>query len=281
MSDYAVSWDNVGERFYEIGVDHGMIYPLSAGGAYTNGEAWSGLSQVSINPEGADVNDIWADNMKYLSLRSAETVKATIECYSYPPAFAECNGEVEIATGVTIGQQTRKAFGFSYRSRIGNDTQFQDYGYKIHCIYNATASPSEKSYGTINDSTDVDAMSYEIDTTAIPVTVGGVEYKPTSYICVDSTKADSTDLATFEQRLYGTAATYTAATKPLSAFVAQTDYYTKDANGNYTKVADTSGTPDSSVQYYTLNTAAVAPELPLPSDIYSIFGGNNSNENDG
>ena len=219
MADFAVQWDQTGERLYEIGVDRGMFYPLkntaSSGEPdnfeYVDGEAWSGLSKVTDKHEGADVNDIWADNMKYLSLRAAEKYGATIECYTYPDGFKACNGEVELVNGVTAGMQTRKTFGFSYRSKIGNDVQFQDYGYKIHLVYNATASPTEKSYGSINDSTDVDAMSFDIETTSIPIgTIGGVEYKPTSYLEIDSTKFTSTAgaaaLAAFEQILYGTAA---------------------------------------------------------------------------
>lgn len=204
MSDFAVQWDEVGKRLYEIGVDRGMFYPLADNGTYNNGEAWSGLSNVTNKPEGADVNDIWADNMKYLSIRAAEKFGATIECYSYPDGFKACNGEEEVVTGVTVSGQTRKAFGFSYRSRIGNDIKFQDYGYKIHLIYNATASPVEKSYSTINDSTDVDAMSYDVETTGIQTgTVNGIEYKPTSHIEIDSTKVDATLLRSFEEIIYG------------------------------------------------------------------------------
>lgn len=205
MSNFAISWDEVGKRFYEIGVDRGVFYPLSDEGTYTNGEAWSGLSNVTNKPEGADVNDIWADNMKYLSIRAAEKFGATIECYTYPDGFKSCNGEEEVVPGVTVNGQTRKAFGFSYRSRIGNDIKFADYGYKIHLIYNATASPVEKSYGTINDSTDVDAMSYDVETTGLQVgTINGIEYKPTSHIEIDSTKVDAAILQSFEEIIYGT-----------------------------------------------------------------------------
>ena len=204
MSDFAIKWDQDGKRFYEIGVDRGVFYPLSDEGTYENGEAWSGLSNVTNKPEGADVNDIWADNMKYLSIRAAEKFGATIECYSYPDGFKACNGEEEVVPGVTVSGQTRKAFGFSYRSRIGNDIKFQDYGYKIHLIYKATASPVEKSYGTINDSTDVDAMSYDVETTGLEVgTVNGIEYRPTSHVEIDSTKVDAALLASFEETLYG------------------------------------------------------------------------------
>lgn len=213
MAEFLAKWDQTGERFYEIGVDRGMFYPLKNTAAsgqpekyeYVDGEAWSGLSKVTDKHEGADVNDIWADNMKYLSLRAAEKFGATIECYTYPNGFKACNGEVELVPGVTAGMQTRQAFGFSYRSRIGNDVKFQDYGYKIHLVYNATASPTEKSYGTINDSTDVDAMSFDVETTSIPIgTINNVEYKPTSYLEIDSTKVDPAKLAAFEFILYGT-----------------------------------------------------------------------------
>ena len=205
MPNFAIEWDKVGERFYEIGVDRGVFYPLSDEGTYSNGEAWSGLSNVTNKPEGADVNDIWADNMKYLSIRAAEKFGATIECYSYPNGFKACNGEAEVVPGVTVSGQTRKAFGFCYRSRVGNDIKFQDYGYKLHLIYNATASPVEKSYGTINDSTDVDTMSYDVETTGLQVgTINGIEYKPTSHIEIDSTKVDPVKLAAFENIIYGT-----------------------------------------------------------------------------
>lgn len=210
MSNFAAKWDEVGKRFYEIGVDRGMFYPLtetSQGSGtyeYKNGEAWSGLSNVTNKPEGADVNDIWADNMKYLSIRAAEKFGATIECYTYPDGFKACNGEEEVVPGVTVSGQTRKTFGFAYRSRIGNDTEFADHGYKIHLIYNATASPVEKSYGTINDSTDVDAMSYDVETTGLQVgTINGKEFKPTSHIEIDSTKVDAALLTAFEEILYG------------------------------------------------------------------------------
>lgn len=221
-------WDAVGKRFYEIGVDRGVFYPLaetSQGSgvyAYNNGEAWSGLSNVTNKPEGADVNDVWADNMKYLSIRAAEKFGATIECYQYPDGFKACNGEEEVINGVTVSGQTRATFGFSYRSKIGNDTKSNDYGYKIHLIYNATASPVEKSYATINDSTDIDAMSYDVETTAIAVgTVGGKEYKPTSHIEIDSTKftteAQKAALAAFELILYGTPASTPQGQDPVPA----------------------------------------------------------------
>lgn len=268
---YAVEWDKVGERFYEIGVDHGVFYPLDENGNYTNGEAWSGLSNVTNKPEGADVNDIWADNMKYLSLRAAEKFGATIECYSYPNGFKACNGEEEITPGVTISGQTRKPFGFTYRSRIGNDLKFEDYGYKIHLIYNATASPVEKSYGTINDSTDVDTMSYDVETTGLPValTINGVpkEFKPTSHIEIDSTKVDATQLENFLKTLYGQVE-YEEFEG--SAWVEGTDYYTENSDGTYSKVDTTEVTvPVTGVTYYTMNVSK--PTMPLPAQVYQAF----------
>lgn len=194
-------WDQVGDRLFEAGVDHGVLYRINSSGAYTPGVAWNGLTSVSENPEGAEANDIYADNMKYVSIRSAETYGATIEAYTYPDEFAECDGTAEPTAGLKIGQQSRKPFGFCYRTMIGSD-QYADItkGYKLHLIYNATASPSEKTYETINDSPDAISFSWEVDTT--PVAVEG--YKPTSSIEIDSTKVSAEHLTDLENILYGT-----------------------------------------------------------------------------
>lgn len=192
-------WDNTGERFYETGVDHGVLYPV-VGTAYPKGVAWNGLSSVSESPEGAEANDIYADNIKYLSMRSAETFKATIEAYTYPDEFAILDGSAEITKGVMIGQQSRKAFGLSYRTILGNDTEGNDLGYKIHLLYGCTASPSEKQYQTVNDSPEAIAFSWDIDTT--PVNVTG--FKPTASLTIDSTKVEAEKLAALEAVLYGT-----------------------------------------------------------------------------
>lgn len=193
-------WDAVGERSYENGVDHGVLYVQNTNGTYQNGVVWNGLTSVSENPEGADANDLWADNIKYGSLRSAETFGATIEAYVYPDEFGICDGSIDIAPGVRIGQQKRRAFGFSYRTKIGNDTD-DEAGYKLHIVYNATASPSSKDFETINDSPDAITFSWEVDT--IPVPVPG--HKPTSTIEIDSRKTDATKLAALEAILYGSA----------------------------------------------------------------------------
>lgn len=199
---FKIAWDQTGERLYETGVDRGVLYHLDESNKYTRGYAWNGLTGVTESPAGAEATDLYADNIKYLSMRSAETFGATIEAYTYPDEFAECDGSAEIATGVKIGQQSRKTFGLCYRTVIGNDVDGNDHGYLLHLIYGATASPSEKAYATINDSPEAITFSWEVTTT--PVNVEG--FKPTASLTIDSTKANATDLATLEGILYGTAA---------------------------------------------------------------------------
>ena len=199
---FKIAWDQTGERLYETGVDRGVLYHLDEFNKYTRGYAWNGMIGVTESPAGAEATDLYADNIKYLSMRSAETFGATIEAYTYPDEFAECDGSAEIATGVKIGQQTRKTFGLCYRTVIGNDTNGNDHGYLLHLIYGCTASPSEKPYATINDSPEAITFSWEVTTT--PVNVEG--FKPTASLTIDSTKANATDLATLEGILYGTAA---------------------------------------------------------------------------
>lgn len=195
----ALAWDTTGQRFFELGVDHGVLYPYDTKtSSYPKGVAWNGLTSVNESPEGAEPNDMWADNMKYATIRSTETFGGTIEAYTYPDEFELCDGSASVADGVTVGQQTRSAFGLCYRTRIGNDVN-DELGYKLHLVYGATASPSEKSYETINDSPDAITFSWEFDTT--PVAVAG--YKPTSLITIDSTKADPTALASLLAILYG------------------------------------------------------------------------------
>lgn len=192
-------WDKTGERLYETGVDHGVLYPIQTGGVYSKGVAWNGLSAVTESPSGAEASPFYADNIKYLNLMSAEEFGATIEAYMYPDEFAECDGSAEIATGVSIGQQARKVFGLSYRTLLGNDVDSNDYGYKLHLIYGALAAPSEKGYSTINDSPEPITLSWEITTT--PINVAG--FKPTACVTIDSTKVDKTKLTALEAILYG------------------------------------------------------------------------------
>ena len=191
-------WDKSGERFYETGVNKGVLYVQEAG-AYPKGVAWNGLTAVTESPSGAEATPLYADNIKYLNLLSAEEFGATIEAYMYPDEFAACNGEASLTEGVTIGQQARKAFGMSYVTKIGNDVN-NDLGYKIHLIYGALAAPSERAYATVNDSPEAITFSWEVTTT--PVEVEGM--KPTACVTIDSTKVDAAKLKAFEDILYGT-----------------------------------------------------------------------------
>lgn len=254
-------WDTEGKKFYETGVDRGVLYPWdSSQSKYGTGVAWNGLTSINDSPSGADPTDLWADNIKYLSIRAAEEYGFTINAYQSPEEFDECDGMRSIATGVNITQQNRKMFGFSYRSLIGNDTEYNDHGYKIHLIYGATCSPSDKDRSTVNDSPDAVEFSWECTTTPTPIT----GFKPTAHIEIDSRKFTGAEgealLANFEKILYGygatpaklptpdevlayfgTTVTYTVVTftgegTELSPYVPAYDpntYYTK-ANGVYT-----------------------------------------------
>lgn len=195
-----LAWDRTGERFYETGVDRGVLYLPDAQGAYVNGVAWNGLVTVTESPSGAEPNAQYADNIKYLNLFSAEEFGATIEAFTYPDEFAQYDGLGVPTPGVAVGQQARRGFGLSYRSKVGNDIDGDDYGYKLHLIYGCMASPSEKGYGTINDSPEPITFSWELSTT--PVGVTGM--KPTSILTIDSTKVDAATLAQLEDILYGT-----------------------------------------------------------------------------
>lgn len=193
-----IIWDQEGQRFYETGVSNGVLYVRDTAG-YKTGVAWNGLINVSESPSGAEANPIYADNIKYLSLTSAEDFAATIEAYTYPDEFAECDGSAELADGFFIGQQVRKSFAFAYKTNVGNDVD-DNLGYKLHIVYGAKAAPSEKAYGTINESPEAITFSWEVST--VPVPVEG--HKPTSTIVLDSTKVDPTKLAAVEDKLFGT-----------------------------------------------------------------------------
>lgn len=192
-------WDNTGERFYETGVKQGVLYPIQIDGKYSKGVAWNGLTAVTESPSGAEATALYADDIKYLSLMSTEEFGATIEAYTYPDEFAECDGSATLVDGVMLGQQKRKTFGLCYRTTIGNDIDGNDHGYKLHLIYGALASPSEKAYATINDSPEAITFSWEVTTT--PVSVEG--FKPTACVTIDSTKVESAQLTKLENILYG------------------------------------------------------------------------------
>lgn len=192
-------WDKTGERLYETGVKQGVLYPIDNKGTYPKGVAWNGLTNVTESPSGAEATPLYADDIKYLNLISTEELGGTIEAYTYPDEFAECDGSASLAAGVYIGQQPRKTFGFCYRTTLGNDVDNNNYGYKLHLVYGALASPSEKAYTSINDSPEAITFSWEFSTT--PVNVTG--FKPTASITIDSTKVDAEKLTALEKILYG------------------------------------------------------------------------------
>ena len=197
-----IAWDETGKRFYEAGADRGVLYKYDSKlSTYGEGVAWNGLTNVSQSPSGAESSAMYADNIKYANLKSNEDFGGTIEAYTYPDEFAECDGSAEIAPGVNIGQQNRSKFGFAYRTKIGNDVDGVDHGYKIHLVYGAEANPSEKSYATINESPEAITLSWEFSTT--PVNVNG--FKPTAHVEIDSTKTTAEKMKALEDILYGTA----------------------------------------------------------------------------
>jgi len=195
-----IIWGETGARKYETGVDKCVLYPQASDGTYPKGVPWNGLISVTESPSGAEASPLYADNGKYLNLISAEDFGASIEAYTYPDEFAECDGSAEIATGVMIGQQRRKPFGLSYQTKLGNDVDAEEYGYKLHIVYGGLAAPSEKGYQTVNDSPEAMTMSWEITTTA-PAPIEG--FKPSASITIDSTKVDASKLEALETILYG------------------------------------------------------------------------------
>ena len=232
-----IKWDQTGEKKYKTGVDHGVLYPQK-NGAYPKGVAWNGLTAVNKTPSGAEDNKLYADNMQYLNLKSAETLGLTIECYMYPDEWAQCNGEAELAEGVFLGQQRRNTFGFSYRNKIGNDTEGEDYGFELNLVYGCSASPSEQSNQTINESPEASTFSYEVSTTPVNVSGTGPDgkpYKPAASITIDSTKISREMLTAIEEILYGKEGTY-AKTTDTDMGIGKSYY--ENINVNYVKTTD-------------------------------------------
>ena len=196
-------WDQAGQKFFETGVSNGVLYVSDGQGGYLNGVAWNGLTSVAENPSGAEANPVYADNIKYLNIISAEEFGATIEAYTYPDEFMECDGSAQVVAGVNIGQQARKSFGISYRTRVGNDVAGDNLGYKIHVIYNCQAAPSGKTYSTVNENPEAITFSWEVTTTPVPVE----GFRPTATVVFDSTKLDAEKMAAVENALYGDAST--------------------------------------------------------------------------
>lgn len=275
MATGRLKWDEEGKRLYETGTRKAVVYPMGDSGEYEDGVAWSGITGVTKNPGGAEPNDIYADDIKYLSILSAETLAYTIECLDYPDEFAECNGIHEETPGVFIGQQARKAFGFCYRSIIGNDTKGEKYGYKLHLFYNSKCSPSEQSFSTVNESPETATFSFESNCTAVKID----EDRSTCSIDIDSTQVDAAKLKAFEDILYGTDAQEATPDR----YVETTDtvmdsektYYEYNSGaGTYSATADTEFDPEKTYYEKIPGTPAVpatAAKLPKPAEVIAFF----------
>ena len=256
-----IIWDATGDRLYETGIDKGVLYPINGEGKYTPGVAWNGLTGVTESPSGAEATALYADNIKYLSLYSAEEFGATIEAYTYPKEFESCDGSAELGEGVVIGQQTRKVFGLCYRTLVGNDVDAQDHGYKLHLIYGCMASPSEKGYQSVNDSPEAITFSWEVTTT--PVNVAG--FKPTASLIIDSTKIKEDKLKKIEDILYG---------KTVAAYDDSKTYVVGDlvieSNKTYECTTEVSSPESFDLSKWTETTKDLA-RLPLPDEIKTIL----------
>ena len=258
-----LKWDQTGERLYETGIDRGVIYPQSEAGDYPMGEAWNGLTSVTESPSGAEPTALYANNGKYVNLISAEEFAATIGAYTFPDAFAACNGLMELAPGVFAGQQTRTPFGMTYRSLIGNDIQKEAYGYKLHFIYGASAAPSESAYASINESPEASEMSWEVSTTPVDIPGG----KPSAKIVVDSTKATPAQLKALEDIIYGKDYELTT-TQPADWEENYAQYFEKSGS-EFTAVSGSGVAPSwAENKYYT---GKVDARLPLPTEIATIM----------
>lgn len=265
-----LEWDKVGERLYETGVDHGVLYPRNDAGAYPLGVAWNGLTTVTESPTGAEATPQYADNIKYLNLKSAEEWGGTIEAFTYPDEFAECDGTAEPVAGLKFGQQPRKSFGFAYRTLLGNDVLGNQFGYKLHLVYGADAAPSEKARATINDSPEATPFSWEVTTTPANVgTVGGVEYAPLATIEVDSTKVAAAGLAALEEALYGTAGAdpYLPTPAEVYGFFAGTVTEVETVAPTYNATTDMITIPVVVGVIYSIDGAVVTGEVgPITED---------------
>lgn len=263
-----IKWDQIGEKKYKTGVDHGVLYP-QRNGAYPKGVAWNGLTAVNKTPSGAEDNKLYADNMQYLNLKSAESLGLTIECYMYPDEWAECNGETEMAEGVFLGQQRRNTFGFSYRNKLGNDTEGEDYGFEINLVYGCSSAPSEQANETINDSPEAATFSYEVSTTPVNVSGTGPDgkpFKPVASITIDSTKVSRDKLTELETILYGKDGEFTKTSD--TSFTAGKKYY-ELVGANYVETKDASMTTGK--DYYEATVEPVDGRLPLPDELKTLF----------
>lgn len=259
-----LKWDETGDRKYETGTKKGVVFPME-NGEYGAGIAWNGITGVTKNPGGAEANDVYADDIKYLTLLSAETFAYTIECLQYPDEFAECNGEKEAVAGVKIGQQERKAFGFAYESILGNDTQSNKYGKILHLFYNSKCSPSEKAYQTVNESPETMTMSFECNSTAVKID----EDTTTCTVEIDSTQVDAEKFKAFQDILYGTDASVSYVVTADESFDSEKTYYEKSGD-TYVETQDV--TMQSGKTYYEkVETEATTSRLPLPAEVIAFF----------
>lgn len=270
-----LEWDKTGEHFYETGVKNGVLYPYNSSNThpYSPGVAWNGLTSVSESPSGGDENKIYADNLKYLSLRGLEEFGATIEAYTYPDEWAECDGSASPVVGLSIGQQPRKMFGFCFRTEVGNDLVGDSYGYKLHLIYGATASPSERSYETINDSPEAITFSWEIATTSVSIgTINNVEYRPTSCLIIDATKfindgVKDAKLVALEKALYG----FTIPEFSATSTYAQNDYVMHENKIYKAKAAIATAGAWSAQNWDEVTTDPSVPYLPTPAEVIAML----------
>lgn len=270
-------WDQTGEKTYETGVDHGILFPTlvttaNSNNYATDGKAWNGLTAVNESPSGAEAEKIYADNIVYLTLTSAEEYSATIEAYTYPDEFADCNGETQAFAGVTFGQQARKTFGFVFRTIKGNDVDGDKFGYELHLLYGLKASPSSKDHSTVNDSPEAVQMSWEINSTPVAFTTN-TEFKPVSTIVIDSTKVDAVKYVQFEDLLNGIDANTAERYVKTNDKTKQTKtYYTKGTDGTYTEFQGDAFV--AGVTYYQqvpAVTTAADPVMPTPQYVYDFF----------
>jgi hypothetical protein len=266
-----LAWDKVGERRYETGVDRGVLFIPNNLGSYVNGYAWNGLTSVTESPSGAESNKQYADNQVYLNLVSAEEFGGTIEAFTYPSQFEQCDGTATPTAGVAVGQQARKSFGLAYRTRVGNDLSGVDYGYKIHLIYNCLAAPTEKAFATINDSPEAITFSWELSTTPVDPETNGTDGKPlrpTAQLTIDSTKVDATALANLENLIYGTAGTDPSLPTPKAvlAMFAGTTLEATPVQPTYNSTTKVITVPTTTGIDYTINGEVVTGTVTISAD---------------
>lgn len=277
---FKLSWDDVSERLYETGLDRGVLYPQNSDGSYAKGENWNGLTSVDESPSGGEANDIYADNMKYLSLMSNEEFGATINAYTFPDGFYPCDGMSKLENGLIVAQQTRKPFGLSYRTKVGNDTEGDEHGYVIHLVYNAKVQPSQKTRSTTNDSPEATEMSWEMKTTPVAISGNnpdtGKAFRPTSHLQISTLTTDSSKITALEEMLYGNSGTdsYSAVVSPTGNPHEKGYYERSGEEGSYVYTLSEDTTVDNMKTYYEkTTTGATDPKFPTPDEVITLLSG--------